>query len=704
MKLKDKSRIITYISIMLIILNVFIIIFYGFKVHRLLLTLLSILVIVISNTKKELYLNALLFGLMGIIETHPGMLIITGCGMFSSFMKSDDEIDLKTFIKKNTLLASIIVGISGISLVSYGSLINYCTEFTYGADMISEFTACICLGIIIYICHKYKFIIKNEVSFFEMIKISLPIWLFLLVSASVQISVNVFTHEFQSASYIILLILNYLLVGLFEEFLLRGIVLNILLDKYKKNRKDIWFAVVVSSLLFGLAHYMNLSTGANFFGVTMQVISATAMGIYLAAIYLRTNNIWYNSLIHGLWDVCASITFIFVGNEMEYGEVISGYNSLMLIPAIFYFIFALFLLRKKKINEIVARINDKEYVEKKNNKILGIQHFFASAIVIIVIFITVGAVYDFKFIDDNVRNTYNNLPKYNYGEEYIFKNKTKEKDLSNEIRAFMTMHTIDTPDPFIVSDEDFADAYKELFDKKINKDDYVDFRYDSHLYCYHEENKYNCTYQENYNKNVKVYSGIKTYTTDGSEVIIEMYYLLENINIGEIYGDSSFNNLIYSGDITTLTDKKYNIDDVYNKEFFNSLSKKIEVPVYKVKYEIKNPLNGLVFKGVEIDTSKLDIDIKYDKNVFDRIDYHNTIILQANKTNIIEIKAINQSTYMDKLLNSSIVYYGKNKYYYNRIESLYLINNRDNYYTIKVTDPNNKLLKQVMEVLENLDI
>ena len=59
---------------------------------------------------------------------------------------------------------------------------------------------------------------------------------------------------------------------------------------------------------------------------------------------------------------------------------------------------------------------------------------------------------------------------------------------------------------------------------------------------------------------------------------------------------------------------------------------------------------------------------------------------------------------MDKLINSSIVYFGNNKYYYNSYDEEYLINNNNGYYSVRINITDNSLFDKAYEVLKNLDI
>ncbi len=89
-------------------------------------------------------------------------------------------------------------------------------------------------------------------------------------------------------------------IGLMEEFVWRGIILNGFLSAWKDKKKGIYFAVLITSLCFGLCHYMNLLAGQDFWSTTKQVISAVCMGVFLSALYLQTNRLVFPILVHGL--------------------------------------------------------------------------------------------------------------------------------------------------------------------------------------------------------------------------------------------------------------------------------------------------------------------------------------------------------------------------------------------------------------------
>ena len=145
------------------------------------------------------------------------------------------------------------------------------------------------------------------------------------------------------------------LVGMTEEFLCRGTIAQLLLERYGATKSGVWRAVIVSGVLFGAAHLTNL-IGAEPVGVLVQCVVAGMMGMAFAAIYFRTGNLWVSVFLHGFVDLCGLITSGLYGAGGA-SEVISGYEPLQLIGVVYYVILLAVLLRKKKMNEILMRIN-----------------------------------------------------------------------------------------------------------------------------------------------------------------------------------------------------------------------------------------------------------------------------------------------------------------------------------------------------------
>ena len=145
------------------------------------------------------------------------------------------------------------------------------------------------------------------------------------------------------------------LVGITEEFLCRGVLAELLLRRYGATKQGVWKAVIVSGVLFGLAHLSNL-VGAWSVGVLVQCVIAAMMGMVFAAIYFRTGNIRVTVALHAYIDICAGIVGGLYSGEL--GEIISGYTPAQLIGVVPYIIVLCVLLRKKKMDEMLLRMGN----------------------------------------------------------------------------------------------------------------------------------------------------------------------------------------------------------------------------------------------------------------------------------------------------------------------------------------------------------
>jgi uncharacterized protein len=86
------------------------------------------------------------------------------------------------------------------------------------------------------------------------------------------------------------------MVGFAEEGLLRGVALRALLPI------GLMRAAVLSSLLFGIGHLLNLGHGSSPLTVTVQMIYSTLLGIGFAGVRMYTGTIWPAIAAHALID------------------------------------------------------------------------------------------------------------------------------------------------------------------------------------------------------------------------------------------------------------------------------------------------------------------------------------------------------------------------------------------------------------------
>jgi len=142
---------------------------------------------------------------------------------------------------------------------------------------------------------------------------------------------------------LIFLAVETLLAGITEEFLCRGILFKVILDKYNNMVK----AVFISSAVFGVVHLLNLFYQP-VLSTVMQVVYAFSFGTLFAAIYVRCGNIWAVVLLHGFFNFCSgSSSQVLTPPEIIVEGGIADQMPVFVLSA-FTVCLAMFLIRKKK--------------------------------------------------------------------------------------------------------------------------------------------------------------------------------------------------------------------------------------------------------------------------------------------------------------------------------------------------------------------
>ena len=157
------------------------------------------------------------------------------------------------------------------------------------------------------------------------------------------------TFDFAS----VLIILGFCFVGVAEEITLRGITAQTLLEGFGTSRAGIWKAAIISGICFGAIHSINLTHASPSF-VIPQMVSAAGGGIFYAAIYFRSGNIWPVAMVHALNDIMASVYIWLGGGSLDTAMDAAGSTS-NIFPFIWMIVelsLAIYLLRPKKIGEV----------------------------------------------------------------------------------------------------------------------------------------------------------------------------------------------------------------------------------------------------------------------------------------------------------------------------------------------------------------
>lgn len=105
---------------------------------------------------------------------------------------------------------------------------------------------------------------------------------------------------------LLILLVNTLLVGLSEELMFRGFIYTGLRDAMR-----IWPAILLTSLLFGAPHILNVMLIGNLSAAVGQAIFAFFTGIMFLALRIRTGSLWPVILLHAAWNT----GLILIGRE-----------------------------------------------------------------------------------------------------------------------------------------------------------------------------------------------------------------------------------------------------------------------------------------------------------------------------------------------------------------------------------------------------
>lgn len=99
--------------------------------------------------------------------------------------------------------------------------------------------------------------------------------------------------------------------GIFEEIVMRGVMLTYLLTRYSRGR-----SVLVSAAVFAAIHLLNLlNPASNPVWVLAQTTWAFAFGVMYAEVFIRTRSLYVPILIHLLVNGTVSVWFHGLGDQ-----------------------------------------------------------------------------------------------------------------------------------------------------------------------------------------------------------------------------------------------------------------------------------------------------------------------------------------------------------------------------------------------------
>jgi hypothetical protein len=145
------------------------------------------------------------------------------------------------------------------------------------------------------------------------------------------------------------IVLNAGLAALSEEMMFRGVLFGAL-----RTKLAVWPAALITTLLFGCVHLLNVGIVGDFQLVAAQAVAAAMSGMLFIAIRVRTGSLFPAMIFHALWD-CALLLAVVGAQAANGGTAAAGVGGtngelqlglgavLLLAPN---FLYALFLLRR----------------------------------------------------------------------------------------------------------------------------------------------------------------------------------------------------------------------------------------------------------------------------------------------------------------------------------------------------------------------
>ena len=238
------------------------------------------------------------------------------------------------------------------------SYVNYSfTNSKYGITLVAEMMAFFFLFLFLILIGKRNIFTEKRESFFKSIALGIPVLIFTAVLLIAGVGTILQEGHLHLPNFITVFFLC-LFIGLFEESLCRGWLLNSFLDKLGKNRKGVLLSIVLSGFLFGCLHLTNILAGQSFFLTLIQVAQTFMIGMVLGIIYFRTKNIWSVAFLHAFYDFAAFLSDVNALKDCQFVSTLpSSYYIYMvcstLVICTFYFLSFFLLARKTKVNALV---------------------------------------------------------------------------------------------------------------------------------------------------------------------------------------------------------------------------------------------------------------------------------------------------------------------------------------------------------------
>jgi membrane protease YdiL (CAAX protease family) len=206
---------------------------------------------------------------------------------------------------------------------------------------------------IVLLCCVIKFMPKEmycKKKYFKNNFIFLSVFIVLNIFAYSNSENVINRNHFDVNPYLhIVFIFKCFVTGYFEEIVFRVFLFNSIMQSHAfLQKKNVFRSYILTSVLFGLVHFVNVSS-FDFFSVLNQILLAFGLGMIFQLLLAKYNNILFIATIHSLinyFGTRSSVLFHFKETEIEtfsYYEVFMNLSvfavlDLLIILYVFFFI------------------------------------------------------------------------------------------------------------------------------------------------------------------------------------------------------------------------------------------------------------------------------------------------------------------------------------------------------------------------------
>ncbi len=176
----------------------------------------------------------------------------------------------------------------------------------------------IMIFIIILVNIGYKSIFHFKITTNVFFKVIVPGLLIAGINFPLSAYITGLFHQTEPTYLALVFTIATIITATLEEIVFRGIILLALLQNLPNTKKGIIMSIIISSILFGLTHAINIGNGLSLYDGVLQIGYSTFMGIIWAMVFIKTRSIWYPIILHALYNIAGQILYILGNVEVRY--------------------------------------------------------------------------------------------------------------------------------------------------------------------------------------------------------------------------------------------------------------------------------------------------------------------------------------------------------------------------------------------------